>query len=128
MLVPKTWTVLRDAVEEGCGFALNRVTDSEKSVHDLNDSERFELVEHMAQEVLNAISERFDFVHAPAEAYEGLLTGMREMQGALDGLARCMRERRGMGDNRELLAPGIRGELSVPEGYRCKCGCEGDNR
>lgn len=65
----KTWAVLSDALDEGMGFALNRVLD-ELPVPDVDsnrkgmveyDAWRERVTEKMKHEVLNAICERFTF-------------------------------------------------------------------
>ena len=69
MMVPKTYEALDDALEEGLGFALNRVLDALPCPHE-NDGElhqwRERVREEMRTEVMNAIHARFRF-EEPAE-------------------------------------------------------------
>ena len=59
MLIPKTHIALSEAIEEGCQFALNRVLDLVQIQENIDDDRREEIVSRMANEVLNAIYERF---------------------------------------------------------------------
>ena len=63
-MIPKSWAALSDALDEGLGFALNRVLERLPEPAS-NDAEihrwREDVCEAMRQEILNAICERFTF-------------------------------------------------------------------
>jgi hypothetical protein len=63
-MIPKTYAALSDALDEGLGFALNRVLER---LPEGDSAWREEVVEAMRIEVLNAISERFAFVEPKEE-------------------------------------------------------------
>ena len=71
MLVPRSHLALDEALEEGCGFALNRVFENEevrkyeftKPYPGLPDHTRAELIDRMVHEVKLAIYERFEIPH-----------------------------------------------------------------
>jgi hypothetical protein len=67
-MVPKTYAALSDALDEGLGFALNRVLERLPLNHwNESSSWRESVKEAMRMEVLNAICERFEFVEPKSE-------------------------------------------------------------
>lgn len=64
MMVPKTYAVLSDALDEGLSFALNRVLER---LPEKDGAWREEVIEAMRSEVLNAVCERFAFVEPKEE-------------------------------------------------------------
>jgi hypothetical protein len=70
MMVPKTYSALSDALDEGLGFALNRVLERlPEPTGDVVESDawRETVKEAMRNEVMNAICERFAFVEPKEE-------------------------------------------------------------
>lgn len=63
-MVPKTYPALSDAMDEGLGFALNRVLERLPVPEGdaAMDAWREGVTEAMRLEVMNAICERFEFV------------------------------------------------------------------
>jgi hypothetical protein len=63
MMRPKSWAVLSDALDEGCGHGARKAIEAAQEKHpdDTDDSLHERVAEAIRQEVLNAICERFDF-------------------------------------------------------------------
>jgi hypothetical protein len=59
-MVPKSWAVLSDALDEGCGHAARRVLELSRECPE-SDSLHDAAAECIRTEVLNAICERFHF-------------------------------------------------------------------
>lgn len=67
MMVPKAYAALSDALDEGLGFALNRVLEAERGKDESDEAFRERVKEEMRHEVLNAICERFTFTDVEGE-------------------------------------------------------------
>lgn len=106
MLIPKSYRLLDDAIEEGCGFALNRVIDNiplSKKDYDKFEGNRSQIVDAMINEVTIAIYERFEIPYpddsqTPENMLKSACIQARSLVGRI--ITRYLKKRGGMGDSR----------------------------